>query len=112
MGLGMQSWISKMKPRKFLGKRSKADGGGASNNSKFEIEDVYRLPPLKLNWLLQKKYPDNYRKKLNKQIDKEKRKQPVYFLLSFIIALVLLIFLFRFFKISVLLTKCSSTFEK
>lgn len=96
MGFGMQSWIYKMKPRKFLGKRNKPDGGGVENIAGRDIKDYYHLKPNKLTQLLQKKYSAKYREKLGAQIKEEKQKQKYYFVFSFIIALALLFLLFSY----------------
>ena len=96
MGFGMQRWISNMKPRKFLGKRNKPDGGGNENIAGRDIKDYYHLKPNKLTRLLQKTYPTKYRKKLTAQIKKENRKQKFYFTISFIIALPLVFVLLSY----------------
>ena len=91
MGMGMQSWISKMKPRKFFGGRSKPDGGGGENLSGIDMKNYYHLKSNKLTKLLQKKYSPNYRNKLRKELKEEHHKQEIYFWISFIIVLVLFI---------------------
>ncbi len=96
MGFGMQRWISNMKPRKFLGKRNKPDGGGNENIAGRDIKDYYQLKPNKLTRLLQKPYSAKYREKLGAQIKEENRKQKYYFVFSFIIALVLVFILLSY----------------
>lgn len=98
MGLGMQRWISTMKPRKFLGKRSKPDGGGVENPFNHDINDYYHLKSVKLNNLGKKKYPLKYRLRLTKELRTEKRKELAYFMVSLLIALVILFFILLFLK--------------
>lgn len=96
MGFGMQRWISNMKPRKFLGKRNKPDGGGNENIAGRDIKDYYQLKPNKLNRLLQKKYSGKYREKLSEELNKESKKQNIYYMLSLIIALVVVFVLLSY----------------
>lgn len=98
MGLGMQRWISTMKPRKFLGKRSKPDGGGMDSHFNRDINDFYHLNPVKLDNLAKKKYSGKYRLKLAKQLKAENRKQFIYFIVSLIISLILLYFIVLFLR--------------
>lgn len=96
MGLGMQRWISNMKPRKFLGKRNKPDGGGGENPSGLDIKSYYHLKPNKLTHLLKKNYSSKYKEKLTFQIQEENRKQKIYYIFSFIIALTLVFILLSY----------------
>ena len=89
----MQRWISNMKPRKFLGGRSKPDGGGGEALPSRDLSDLYFLKPNKLNNLLQKKYSNRYRINLIKQLATQNRIQKLYVILSFVIALVAVILL-------------------
>ena len=91
MGMGMQSWISKMKPKKFFGGRSKPDGGGGENLTGINVKNYSRTKPIKLTRLLQKKYSPGYRKKLRKQLKEDNQKQEIYFWISFIVVLILFI---------------------
>ena len=68
MGIGMQGWISKMKPRKYFGGRSKPDGGGGENLSGIDMKNYYHYKTNKLERLLQKKYSPGYQKKLRKEL--------------------------------------------
>ena len=38
-GFGMQRWIYTMKPRRFFGKRNKANGNGQENIAGHEMKD-------------------------------------------------------------------------
>jgi len=98
MGLGMQRWISTMKPRKFLGKRSKPDGGGVENHFTRDINDYYHLKAAKLDNLAKKEYSGKYRLKLTKQLKVENRKQVAYFIVSLIISIILLYFMVLFLR--------------
>ncbi|MEN8118601.1 MAG: hypothetical protein ABFS16_16580, partial [Bacteroidota bacterium] len=86
-GLGMQRWIYTMKPRKFLGKRSKPDGEGADPAQTREIGDYYHLNKNKLENLQKRKYTGKYKRLLHKQLEVETRKQKLYSILSSIIIL-------------------------
>ena len=96
MGTGMQSWISRMKPKKFFGGRSKPDGGGGENLSGLDIKNYYHLKPNKLTRLLQKKYSPSYQKKLRKQLKNENRKQEIYFWISVIVVTIIFIALLSY----------------
>ena len=96
-GLGMQRWISNMKPRKFLSKRSKPDGGGMEHISNQSIEDFFHLKKNNLENLLKKKYSLQYQEKLKKQIISEHRRNIIFTLLSIIISVVIFLALFFFF---------------
>ncbi|QGY43299.1 hypothetical protein GM418_06385 [Maribellus comscasis] len=96
-GLGMQRWISTMKPRKFLSKRSKPDGGGMEHLSNQEIEAYFHLKKNKLDKLLKKKYSLQYKEKLKRQISDEHRRNTIFTLLSIIISFGILLLLFFYF---------------
>ena len=91
MGFGMQSWISKLKPRKFLGRRSKPDGGGGEKIITRDIEDYYTLKNSSLSNLLKKKYKGIYKTRLHRRLLRERHKQNIYLWLSFFIALIITI---------------------
>ncbi len=96
-GIGYQRWIATLKPRKFLGKRSKPDGGGMDNPFGHDINDYYHLKSAKLDNLAKKEYPIKYRLKLQKQFQAEKRKQILNIIISLIVAAVILLFIIRLF---------------
>jgi hypothetical protein len=93
MGFGMQSWISRMKPRKFLDrKRLKPDGGGGEKRIvSRDIEDYYTLKKNSLKNLLKKEYKGAYKNRLRLQLSKERHRQNMYLWLSFFIALIITI---------------------
>ena len=84
-GLGMQRWISTLKPRKFMAKRSKPDGGGVDGVNGPSINDYYHLKPNKLDNLLKKKFSPAYRKKLESEIREENHKQFILILLVYLL---------------------------
>ncbi|MDX1283431.1 MAG: hypothetical protein R3182_00390 [Draconibacterium sp.] len=96
MGLGMQRWISTMKPRKFLGKRSKPDGGGGESKIGVDINEYYHLEENKLENLRKKKYSSSYKSKLNKELSRENRKRIIFLVLSCILIIVIFFFLFSY----------------
>ena len=53
-GMGYQRWIATMKPRKFLSKRSKPDGGGGDARHTPDIGDYYHIDKRDFSWLRQK----------------------------------------------------------
>ncbi|MBN1822122.1 MAG: hypothetical protein JW833_15485 [Prolixibacteraceae bacterium] len=73
MGLGMQSWITRLKPQKFLSKRSKQDGGGMEKMFGIEVKDYYHLKHRDLKRLLEKEGSEEYKKQLLKTLINEKR---------------------------------------
>lgn len=89
-GLGMQRWISTMKPRKLFEKRSKPDGGGGTNDAKSTVADYYHLNKNKLENLNSKTYPKEYKHQLSEKIENDKRIQKRFKALSLIIALFLI----------------------
>ena len=91
MGIGMQSWISKMKPKKYFGGRSKPDGGGGENLSGIDMKNYYHYKSNKLTKLLQKEYSPDYRKKLRKELKKENQKQAIYFIISVVIVIAIFV---------------------
>lgn len=94
-GLGMQRWISTMKPRKFLGKRSKPDGGGGSAPMDINASSFYFLKKRKLNRLAKKKYSEKYKQELNLQLKRDRQKLIISYVISILItASLLIIFLF------------------
>lgn len=95
-GMGYQRWIATMKPKKFLQKRSKPDGGGMKNDSGAEIRDYFHLKKNNLSNLLQKKYPKEYRSVLNANFRKERKRNLILNLISILVSAVLLISTFLF----------------
>lgn len=101
MGMGMQRWISNMKPRKFLGKRSKPDGGGMKPHFEQDINDYYHLKENKLQNLLQKKYAAKDKQKIKDQFEAEEQKNTKNNWLSLVISIVVVasIFFYLGFKL-------------
>ena len=99
MGFGMQKWLYTMKPRKFMGKRTKSDGGGVEGNYGPNISDYYHLKSNKLENLLKKKFSAVYRKKLESEIKEENRKQIIFNIISLFIAIILIIALLAFLSV-------------
>lgn len=95
-GFGMQRWIYTMKPRKFFGKRNKPDGNGQENISGHEIMDYFHLKPNKLENLRRRKFSPEYREKLGKQLEADKRKQNFFTALSIVISVAILIGLYLY----------------
>ena len=94
MGIGMQSWITRMKPKKYFGGRSKPDGGGGENLSGIDMKNYYHHKSRtsnKLERLLQKKYSPGYQKKLRKELKEENQKQNFYFLISAVVIIIVFI---------------------
>lgn len=95
-GLGMQRWISTLKPRKFMAKRSKPDGGGIDGDSGPSIGDYYHLKSNKLENLQKIKFTPGYRKKLESEIREENHKQFILNIISFAVAVVFIISILAF----------------
>ena len=92
-GLGMQRWIFTMKPRKFLGKRSKPDGGGGESHAGINVQSYYHFEKHLPETPRTKDYPPAYRKKLLKQLVAEKRHQHIIIFLVFLVLLLAIVFL-------------------
>jgi hypothetical protein len=94
-GMGYQRWIATMKPRKFLGKRSKPDGGGGESVLKRDIRDYYHLN--KGNNLLnvrKRAYPEGFKRKLNHDQEYENQKQVQFKFISLLISIVVVFLIF------------------
>ncbi|MFV0590603.1 MAG: hypothetical protein ACK5M7_04405 [Draconibacterium sp.] len=89
-GLGMQRWITTMKPKKFLKGKSKTDGGGGGNINKGNVADYYHLDDRKLDNLQKKKYPGEYKSKLRFQLTSENRVRNITLVLSVVVAVLAL----------------------
>ena len=87
MGLGMQRWIFTLKPRKFLGKRSKPDGGGGESHSGIDIQEFYHIEKHVSVPMRKKEYPPAYRKKLLHKLLLEKRHQRIAIVIALMITL-------------------------
>ena len=92
-GMGYQRWIATMKPREFLGKRSKPDGGGMKSEFSTDIVSFYKLKKRSLTNLGTKKYSARYKEKLRNELQNENRKNTGLYLLSVIVGIGLLILL-------------------
>ena len=91
MGLGMQNWISRMKPKKYFGGRSKPDGGGGENLSGIDMKKYFQFKSNKLERLLQKKYSPGYQKKLRKELKERNKKQAIYLIISVVVVIAIFV---------------------
>jgi len=85
-GMGMQRWITTMKPKKFLKGKSKTDGGGGGTINNGNVAGYYHLDNRKLDNLQKKKYPLEYKAKLRLQLLRENRARYAYFFVSIVIS--------------------------
>lgn len=85
-GMGMQRWITTMKPKKFLKGKSKTDGGGGGTINNGNVAEYYHLDNRKLDNLQQKKYSPEYKSKLRLQLAGENRGRYLVLVLSILIA--------------------------
>ncbi len=90
-GMGYQRWIATLKPRKFLSKRSKPDGGGMEHLANRDIEDFFHLEKNNLENLLKKRYSKTYKQFQKEKFNKEQQTAALQSGVSIIIALVLVI---------------------
>lgn len=97
-GLGMQRWISTMKPRKYLGKRSKPDGGGGAPSAGPEVSSYYHINKRNFSFLKSKTYSDSYKKELQSKLEEETRNDNRKIILSIIVGLVIIFLLFVYFN--------------
>ena len=89
-GLGMQRWISTMKPRKFLAKRGKPDGGGGESMQKSYVEQYYTLKKSSTSKRMRKvNFTRTYKLQLLQKMRDENRKQLLITILSILIAIVI-----------------------
>lgn len=93
-GMGYQRWIATMKPKKFLQKRSKPDGGGMKNDTGTEIRDHFHLHKNNLENLLQKKYSISYKLALDKKFRSENKRNRLVNIVSLVISVVILAAIF------------------
>jgi hypothetical protein len=84
-GMGFQRWIATMKPRKFMGKRSKPDCGGVENNAVNHISGYYHLKSAKLDNLLKRKYPAAYKLKLQNELKRKIKSKYITILSAFVL---------------------------
>lgn len=97
-GLGMQRWISTMKPRKYLGKRSKPDGGGGSPSAGTEVSSYYHIKKRDFSFLKNKTYSDGYKKELQSKLKADKRNNNRKIILSVGIGLVITLLVIAYFN--------------
>ena len=97
-GLGMQRWISTMKPRKYLGKRSKPDGGGGSPSAGPEVSSYYNIKKRNFSILKSKTFSDSYKKQLRSELEEETRNDNRKIILSIIAGLIIILLLFVYFN--------------
>ena len=76
-GLGMQRWISSLKPRDFLKKRSNPDSEGASSTRRSNIHDFYHYTSKKMASSHKGVYTKAYKAKLNSELKTENRKENI-----------------------------------
>ena len=88
--MGYQRWIATMKPRKFLGKRSKPDGGGGESVLKRDIRDYYHLKQgNNLVNIRKRAYSAVFKRKLNYDLQHENHKQIQFKWISLMISILL-----------------------
>lgn len=96
-GLGMQRWIFTMKPRKFLSKRSKPDGGGGQARQSQTAGDYYHIEKRDFSWLKRKKYSENNKRIIKAKLFKQRQQQNIGFAIgiafTFLAVLTLLLYL-------------------
>ncbi|MDX8338329.1 hypothetical protein SLH46_03975 [Draconibacterium sp. IB214405] len=97
-GLGMQRWISTMKPRKYLGKRSKPDGGGGAPSAGPEVSSYYHIKKRNFSVLKSKTYTESYKKQLRSKLAEDKRNSNWKIVISIAIGLVIILLLFVYFN--------------
>lgn len=97
-GLGMQRWISTMKPRKYLGKRSKPDGGGGAPPAGPEVSSYYHIKKRNFSILKSKTFSDSYKKQLRSELKEETRKDNRKIILSIAVGLIIILLLFVYFN--------------
>ena len=94
--MGMQRWISTMKPRKFLSKRSKPDGGGGDARVTPDIGEYYHINKRDFSWLRQKKYDQNDRRKLRAKLFQQRHRQNIGFSIGMAITFLAVIVFFLY----------------
>ncbi|WP_372651104.1 hypothetical protein [Draconibacterium sp.] len=97
-GLGMQRWISTMKPRKYLGRRSKPDGGGGAASIGPEVNSYYHIKKRDFTFLKNKTYSDSYKKELRSKLKDETKINNRKIMMSFAIGLVIVFLIFVYFN--------------
>ena len=84
-GMGYQRWIATMKPRKFLGKRSKPDGGGGDAPRGRDVESLYHYGELDMTYYREKKYTEKNRRGLLAKLLKERHRQNIFLFVGLIL---------------------------
>jgi len=97
-GLGMQRWISTMKPRKFLGRRSKPDGGGGEASAGPDINSYYHIKKRDFSWLRSKVYSKAYRQQLNAELEEDKKNSYRLMVISVFVGLIFILILGAYFN--------------
>ncbi|WP_167609974.1 hypothetical protein [Maribellus sediminis] len=96
-GMGYQRWIATMKPRKFLSKRSKPDGGGGDARHTPDVGDYYHISKRDFSWLRQKKYSQSDKRKLRAKLFQQRHQQNIGFTIgivfTFLAVLLLVLYL-------------------
>lgn len=93
-GMGYQRWIATMKPRKFLGKRTKPDGGGGDAPRSQSVESLYHYGKQDLSYLQQKKYTEINRRKLLAKLLKERHRQNIFLAVGLVLVFILVAYIF------------------
>ena len=93
-GMGSQRWIATMKPRKFLGKRTKPDGGGGGPRRGQDVESLYHYGTQDLTYLRQKKYTEKKRRSLLSKLLKEKQQQNIFLIIGLIVTFLVVVLFF------------------
>jgi len=97
-GLGMQRWISTMKPRKFLGKRSKPDGGGGEPSAGPSVSSYYHIKKRDFSRLRSKVYSKAYKQQLNAELDEDKKNSVRLMIISVFVGMIFILILGAYFN--------------
>ncbi|WP_340113388.1 hypothetical protein [Maribellus mangrovi] len=95
-GMGYQRWIATMKPRKFLSKRSKPDGGGGEARRSQDIGEFYHIKKRDFSTLGKKKYSESDKKRILSKLINQKHIQNIGFGIGLIIVAILVALIFHY----------------
>lgn len=96
-GLGMQRWISTMKPRKYLGGRSKPDGGGTAPSASADVKNFYHIKNRNFSVLKSKIFSAKYKQQLETELETEKRNNYFKIGASVVLGLAIVILIYLYF---------------
>ena len=97
-GMGYQRWIATMKPRKYLSKRSKPDGGGGEARRSQNIGEFYHIRKRDFSTLGQKEYSESDRKRIRAKMINQKHIQNIGFAIGLLIVVILVALIFHYFN--------------